>query len=86
MRDRIQEAFVDELEKIGVAGLVLKGAATGISKKVAKQGLLKGIIKNPTVRGAASSLGQASMWTLPSLAMQPRPPKERPKPDTGGLR
>lgn len=101
MRDRIQEAFVDELEKMGYLGMAAKavkatagkalgGAATGMSRKAAagvtaKQGLLKRVIKNPTVRGATSSLGQAAMWTLPSALMQQRQPREKPQPVTGGL-
>ena len=105
MRDRVFEAFVGEIEKMGFLASQLarlgasKAARTAAGKAMAgkamtktvpkvtpKQGLLKRIVKNPTVRGAASSIGTGLAFTVPGMIMQPRPPKERPQPITSGLR
>jgi hypothetical protein len=99
VREKIAESMIDELEKIGylglatkatkaVAGKALKGAATGYrgaKPTGVKQGLLKRVIQNPTVRSAASSVGTGLAFTLPGMAMQPKQPTSK-EPVTGGLR
>lgn len=85
MNEKIAEAMVDEMMKIGIAPLVAAGLAVKGAQVAKKTGLLKSIIKHPTVRSAASTAGQAAAWTAPSLLMRPKPPKERPLPVKSGV-
>jgi hypothetical protein len=39
-------------------------------EKIGFKSLITKVIKNPTVRSMGSSLGQATMWTAPSMLQQ----------------